>query len=238
LTGKQKMVLTTSPSMHAKNWKSAAHVADAQLWRLPYETLYRRSRLNAEKTRDRLQTMLPFYMPSDEQVLAQQNESAPESPTELRKSKELHNVTYAAPLFRGRVLHLKGQFLGDDGATRFYQIARPSNDSLRISSLPNEYKAIKLLGKYMAGYWSGQVAYQLGNYATAVDFFRTRTIEAFPDMPLTPGARYNLARSYEASGDWNQAEVLYGITGYSGDLLRAKWLEEAAKKRQTRRPGD
>jgi hypothetical protein len=238
MAGKQKMTLTTSPSMHAKRWKSAAHIADAQLWLSPYETLVRRSHLNVAETAIRLQAMLPFYMPSEEQVLTQENASSPESPTELRKSKEMRSVTYAAPLFRGRVLHLKGQLVGEDGAPRFYQIARPANQALTISSMPNEYKAVKLLGKYMASYWSGQVAYESGNFPTAIDFFRTRTLEAFPGRALTPGARYNLARSYEASDDWNQAELLYGITGYSGDLLRAKWLEEAAKKRPTRRPGD
>ncbi|MHC4176502.1 MAG: tetratricopeptide repeat protein, partial [Planctomycetota bacterium] len=37
-------------------------------------------------------------------------------------------------------------------------------------------------------------------FQTAIDYLRTRTIEASPDGPWTEGADYNLARCYEATG--------------------------------------
>jgi hypothetical protein len=200
LVGPQKMVLTTSPTAHAERWKAVAHAADVQLWLRPFETLQRRSNLTWEGVQARLVAALPFY------------------------------AMPSAPLLRGRVLYLKGKFIGDDGAMHYYQAARPSNEELSASSAHVLEKLVYLRGKQDAGYWAGLIAYQRGNYPAAIDYFTTRTLLFTPNGPWTTGARYNLARAFEASGDPERAILQYGndpdSPGYLGDLLRAKWLKQ------------
>ena len=125
LTGKQKTVLTTVPTATAQRLLEAAGgKAAAQFWLLPYMSLQRRMQLSPAKILGRLITLLPFHM--------------------MRFS----------PLYRGRVLHLKGQLTDEPGvrpynpetrdadgrpaapdfsgwgATSFYQMARPSKEEL------------------------------------------------------------------------------------------------------------
>ena len=140
----------------------------------------------------------------------------------------------SAPLRRGRMLYLKGKFVGDDGATHYYQLARPSNQELSASSAHPVEKLVYLRGKQDASYWFGLIAYQRGNYPAAVDYFARRTLEFMPDGPWTDGARYNLARTFEAAGEPERAILQYDSNasspGYLGDLLRAKWLKEEGEK--------
>ena len=91
-------------------------------------------------------------------------------------------------------------------------------------------------GKQDASYWSGLIAYQRANYPAAADYFARRTLELMPDGPWTEGARYNLARTFEAAGDTERAILLYASSadspGYLGGLLRAKWLKKKPTKAQ------
>ncbi|MCD4726406.1 MAG: hypothetical protein K8R46_02000, partial [Pirellulales bacterium] len=180
-----------------------AGLADVRLWQHPFQTLLRRSNLDRRQVQARLLAMLQFH------------------------------VIPAAPLSRGRILYLKGRLVGDDGAMRFYQAARPSNAELRASSIKLDEKVLLLLGKQDATYWCGLIAYQRGDYNTAVDYFMKRTLEAYPSGPWTGGARYNLARAYEVSDQTKRAILMYGLDasspGYLGNLLRAKWLREESE---------
>ena len=78
-------------------------------------------------------------------------------------------------------------------------MARPSNQDLLESPMHPLAKQLHALAKQDAGYWSGLILYQRANYRQAVDYFTTRTLLAVPNGPWTFGARYNLARAYEAS---------------------------------------
>ncbi|MEN6406602.1 MAG: hypothetical protein ABFC77_09035 [Thermoguttaceae bacterium] len=204
LTGSQKMALTVSPSAQSASWKSLAQVAEVRLWRRPFETLRRRSRLSDAELTASLVSLLPFYaLPS-------------------------------APLHHGRVLHLKGVFTGEDGAIHYYQLARPSNEELVASSVPDAEKFVYFRGKQDAGYWLGLVAFQRGGYSTAADYFAIRTLRAAPNGPWTPGARYNLARTLEMLGDDQRAIVQYeasgDLPGGLGGLIRAQWLAKPTGK--------
>jgi hypothetical protein len=211
LAGEQKMVLSSSPSAEAVRWKALAHVAEVRLWSEPFETLERRSHLDRRSVQAQLALLLPFY-------------GIP-----------------SAPLRRGRVLHLKGKFVGDDGAIHYYQLARPSNAELSASSAHPMEKFVFLRGKQDASYWSGLIAYQRANYVAAADYFARRTLELTPDSPWTEGARYNLARTFEAAGDTERAILMYassaGSRGYPGALLRAEWLKRKPAKRNAESPG-
>ncbi len=52
-------------------------------------------------------------------------------------------VVASAPLYRGRVLYLRGKFVGEEGATSYFQAARPSNEHLQASSADPVEKALR-----------------------------------------------------------------------------------------------
>ena len=81
--------------------------------------------------------------------------------------------------------------------------------------------------KQAASFWLGLMAYDEQAYPAAVDFFRERVIIASPDGPWTPGARYNLGRTYEALGDIEKAVAQYQLDTSpqsTGNKLRARRL--------------
>lgn len=206
LAGGQKMVLTTSPTGQAERWKALAHIAGARLWSLPFETLEHRSHLDPQAVQARLLALLPFF------------------------------AMPSAPLHRGRILHLKGRFSGDDGAVHYYQEARPPQEVLSLPSIHPLEKLFFQQSKQDASYWSGLIAYQRGSYDAATDFFFNRSLRAAPNSPWTSGALYNLARTCEARGDTAGAILQYesNVTspGYLGDLLRAKWLRNLSEEKR------
>jgi hypothetical protein len=240
LIGPRKMVLTTSPTAQAEHWK-AAHVAAARLWLLPFETIERRSRLDWRASGLWLEDVLPLYWVYQERTAGgAKSTKDPLEYEESRRAKDPEVITYAAPLYKGRVRFLKGKFVGDDGAADFFRIARPSLESIKRSSADNLEKQVQIWAKQDASYWSGLMAFQRGNYPSAIDWLKVKTIDAFPNGPWSTGARYNLARACEASrkaeDNADMAIFIYRSNtdspGYRGDALRAKWLTELGEKRK------
>ena len=229
LAGKQKVVLTAAPTAQAERWKAQPHVTGASLWTVPFATIFQQTHLSAVQVRQRIAMLAPF------QVGAQ------------------------PALWKGRVLHLKGNFDGERSATYYYQAARPSNEQLlangkaqadryfemgrqvnknmseeQIRSLATQNAqaetAFFIRAKEDASFWLGLIAFESGNYRSAIDYFATRTLQAWQDGPWTHAAKYNLARTYEASGQPDIAIQWYKIDSNSptlfGNLLRARWLKE------------
>lgn len=82
-------------------------------------------------------------------------------------------------------------------------------------------------------YWLGQTQFETGSYDTAIDWFLRRTLEAEEPSPWADGARYNLARTYEALGRLEDARKLLLLDESPqkhGNLLRARWLREQMQK--------
>jgi hypothetical protein len=84
------------------------------------------------------------------------------------------------------------------------------------------------------------VAAQEGNSEAAIDWLKTRTLEADPDGPWTAGARYNLGRVYEAEGRIEEAVECYradaDVPERHGNLLRAHWLKPTESPEPTDSP--
>ena len=252
LSGAQKVVLSTDPSAAAARWKAAGHVGAVRLWTHPFDVLDYEMRLaqgadSGEVARRQMQH-LPF-----------QFEMTPLGP----------KVGKLSSLWRGRVLHLKGSFVGDDSAIQCYQDVRPTAEDLDPDHLLREIwpevekgllekelrtatkaektavlaqKKAALLArlqeatilmqqaKINATYWLGLIAFQLGHYPSAIDYFGKQILETYPVNPWTRGANYNLGRSYEADGQYEQAVRQYrsDLIGEPGQAVRACWLAEAA----------
>jgi tetratricopeptide (TPR) repeat protein len=157
-------------------------------------------------------------------------------------------------LAQGRALYFKGVYDGEKGANKSFLNARPPNAMIADWKLsPDAAKRVKredisrveatqvlLLqqGKQSASFWLGLVAFERQDYSSAIDWFGKRTLEATPNGPWSPAARYNLARTYEATDELDRAIALYEADTSlqsHGNKLRARWLKE----RQTAaKPGE
>ncbi len=85
--------------------------------------------------------------------------------------------------------------------------------------------------KYLASYWLALAHYDSGMVDVAVNWFKERTLQAFPQGDLNAGAQYNLARCYELLGQPDQAIKLLEKTSWPqqhGDRLRARLLKQPA----------
>ncbi|MGA2063514.1 MAG: tetratricopeptide repeat protein [Thermoguttaceae bacterium] len=102
LAGGERLVLTTEPTAQAERIRSMVPGggASVRLWHRPYQTLQRRGQPRIEDAMQRLIAILPLF-------------AAP-----------------GTPLFKGRILHLKGHFQGQPGAIQCYQAARPATQDL------------------------------------------------------------------------------------------------------------
>ena len=212
LAGGQKMVLTTSPTARAEQWKAVAHVAEVRLW------LRRRSRRsNAVRTstgqavQARLVALLPFFaMPS-----------APAVPrTDTATERQVHRRY--------------------EGAIYYYQMARPSNEELAVSSAHPVEKLFYLQGKQDASYWSRFDRLSAGELCGGHRFLCNRTLQGVPNSPWTFGAQYNLGRTCEARGDTGEshspctrttsvARLLWRRA--AGQVAEEPWRKEPAQEK-------
>lgn len=232
LAGEEKLVLSVEPSALAEHLKNIEHVAEVRLWELPYERLRQAEKLDQPERKQFAEELRPLLLPF------------------LQPRKQLPDEPLPAALWRGRSLHLSGKFGGTDGANHFYQLVRVADSELerhaagfeRATQFPREqFVELARTAKVTASYWLGLVAFERQNYAAAIDYLQTRTLEAFSGSNWTTGARYNLARSYEALGQPEQAIRAYRA-GQSpqrhGNLLRARWLEQSVSGEAAGKEGD
>lgn len=233
LTGDKLLALAVSPTALAERLRACPGLSgvSVRLWTLPYETRIYRQSLERLARRD----------PEAQRRLLQEEGS------------------FVPSIRHARQLHFLGQIQGDQedpGAIAYYMESRKADQwieavqtseeaRLRIglAPLPPELTpqqremalAIQTaqlrLNKQHASYWLGLAQYDLGQYETAIDWLRDRTLEAYPEGVWTAGARYNLGRTYEALGRIDDARRLYFQSESPqrhGDLLRAKLLREAS----------
>lgn len=227
LVGDQRMVLTVDPSSLAERFQAVDGIAAARLWTYPYV------------------------------VLAQQMESS-ERPEAVRRRLDdfaPYQVGVDQPLWKGRILHFEGKFVGENSATHYYQAARPSNADLDqlaefyyqgMKQVRPEQSELELRdmaqrrakaeyplyvrAKQDASFWLGLISYERGVYEAAIDYFQKRVLAPWPDGPWRHAAHYNLGRTFAAEGQIGRAvgELISDPLSPShyGNLLRARWLSE------------
>jgi len=212
LGGDDSLVLSAHPEEVARQLAGKAGVGSVRLWPLPYERLKNietPSRDYAEYTH---RQMAPFQQ--------------------------------TPALWQARMLDMLGKYEEPPTASAMYQEARPSDASLsrfraEASKITQPQQrqmaefqiAMMARAKQDASYWLGLLAFERASYDAAIDYLKTRVLEASPDGPWTSGARYNLGRAYEADGNLDDAIRAYESDHSpqrSGNLLRAKRLKERA----------
>jgi tetratricopeptide (TPR) repeat protein len=230
LPSKLHLILSVHPSLlKSRLLRDCPEVKDARLWHVPLEAILyqygkplamRKDPALAERY-DRGDVM--FYLPGP-------------------------------PLLLGRNLHLQGQFENRDqlpGARKLYIESRLSDEqrSLLYTSdlfrramgftqqLPENEEQKKavletlvrrmLRVKEHATYWLGLTYYETGKYETVIEWLDQRVLKAPLPGPWIAGARYNLARAYEALGQYDEAISLLEADDspqQHGNKLRAHWL--------------
>ncbi len=208
MVGQDKILLTTNPTASAAVWRKLPQVAEVQLWTYPFEVLSRMEAITPKESQERTLEFLPFQAGA------------------------------AEGLWKGRLLHLKGRLVGEEGATACYQAVRPSNFDLSRTNqmVAQEYlrmnreaapdrpfqdvkkfaleqaeldRMIRFRAKHNASYWLGLIAYDRGSWDTSIDYLAKRTLGAVVESPWQSGAHYNLGRAYEASGEYAKAVAEY-----------------------------
>jgi tetratricopeptide (TPR) repeat protein len=106
LAGQERLVLTTDATAQAGRIAAAVKAGTpemqptARLWPFPYAVLQQRCQLRVKDVGRRLNALFPLL------------------------------VANGTPLFKGRILHLKGRFEGQRGAIECYQAARPATQDV------------------------------------------------------------------------------------------------------------
>jgi tetratricopeptide (TPR) repeat protein len=242
LPSKQHLILSVSASLlKSRLLRDSPEIKDVRLWHAPLEAILyqygkpRAMRKDVELAQrfDRGDVM--FYMPGP-------------------------------PLLLARNLHLQGQFENVDqlpGARKLYIESRLSDvqrsllyssDKFRRSmgftqELPENEEHKKavletLVGRMLrvkehATYWIGLTYFETGKYDTVIEWLEERVIKAPIPGPWMAGARYNLARSYEALGQTDKAIALLegdDSPQRHGNKLRAHWLRQPAAKAPNGKP--
>ncbi len=213
LEGEDFVVLAADCRQLAEELAAMPDVAEVALWPLPFQVLVDEALMAPEARLLAAQRFLVF---------AQR--------PQLWKARLLHfqGTKEIPPEDRNDPLAQPDR--GHRQATRLYQdpLVRPSEATLR--ELDPSKQAVYRMSKADASYWLGLLSYDAGKYDVAAEWLKRRTLDATPNGPWAAGARYNLARTYEALGDPQRAiELLEADDSPQrhGNLLRARQLRES-----------
>lgn len=234
LAGADRAILTVNPTRMAERVKKLPGVAGATLWAVPYETIA-------------FQAAMQKLLAANEQVAA--------AYYQMVGVFKVHG-----PLVQARHLHFRGAFEQEGeraGARHYYMNCRlPTATIDQLHDSPDVQKELGIVrdaregelmwktklasarllstqSKQHSSYWLGLVQFDSGNPEAAIEWFKNRTLELYPDGPWTAGARYNLARCYEALGRYQEARELYledDSPQQHGNLIRAKLLAQRTRE--------
>lgn len=155
-------------------------------------------------------------------------------------------------LWKARVLHFQGNKdiparerddplampkMGHTEAMQLYQSPRVRPTERVLATLDQEKQALYRTVKLLASFWLGLASYDMDNPQVSADWLQ-RLPQDFVAEPWASGARYNLARAYEALGNYEKAiELLQqdDTPQRPGNLYRA---EQIKAQQQVEAPSD
>ncbi|MDA1050988.1 MAG: CDC27 family protein [Planctomycetota bacterium] len=233
LAGDERTILAVAPTQLAERVKGVRGISNAVLWSVPFETIWFQAAMNKLLETNR-EVASSYY-------------------------QTVGIFQTRGPLTQGRQLHLQGKFErqeeGQEGAKGLYMQARIPNANInQIGTNEEAQKAMGLVrgtsegefvwrsrlagshllatqAKQHSTYWLALSHYETGNYEAATTWLQKRTIDATPNGTWTAGALYNLGRTYEALGKYDEARQLYSedeSPQAHGNHLRAKLLKQWA----------
>jgi tetratricopeptide (TPR) repeat protein len=222
LKGEESVRLATEVRRQADQLKGLPHVARVALWAQPFQAVADEASLPYTKLR----------------------------PWRLAAANEFKPFAERPLLWKARVLHFQGNKEiraaerddplavareGHQDALKLYQ-----NRSVRLSDdemkkLAEAKQTVYGAAKSEASYWLGLLSYDRGNFDVAQSWLGGRSLDREPTGKWASGARYNLARTYEAQGKLDEAiKLLEGGPKDGpqrhGNLVRAKRLSGQVEK--------
>ncbi|NOY29391.1 MAG: hypothetical protein GXP28_04205 [Planctomycetes bacterium] len=212
LEGDDFVVLSADLRRVAKKLAESTNVSDVQLWPKPWETILEEQALGPT---DRLAAAQRFL------VFAQR--------PRLWKARVLHFRGTKEVPYEDREDPLAQPEYGHREAAKLYHNPRIRPPEEKLKQLDPGRQAVYRRAKGDASYWLGLLSYDRGKQEVAADWLEKRTLAATPEGPWTAGARYNLARTFEAQGKLAEAiELLQANNSPQrhGNLLRARWLQQ------------
>lgn len=147
-------------------------------------------------------------------------------------------------------------FQRDGGAVELYLMTRPEGRAIEdlayseywqrfygLNALPQDQQqrqeVLQMVTTRMqrsrddVSFWLGLVQYEKADYENAITWLKQSLPDDSDDKPWAGGARYNLARCYEALGKQEKAIELYRADDSPqkyGNRLRAKWLSRESEQ--------
>ncbi len=212
LEGEGFIVLSADPQPIAKKLAANPRISEVRLWPLPWESVLHERTMQPV---DRLAAAQRFL------VFAQR--------PKLWKARVLHFQGTKEVPFEQRDDPLAEPEYGHREATKLYHDRNIRPPDTELNRFEPARQVIYRTAKVDASYWLGLLSYDRGKYEVAADWLRKRTLEATPEGPWTAGARYNLARTYEALGEYDKAIKLLEADDSPqrhGNLLRARQLRQ------------
>lgn len=133
-------------------------------------------------------------------------------------------------LWKARVLQWRKDYdAPENNAVTLFFTAMPTDEMIQKNIADASSQALVTRSKQNATYWMGLLQVGRGKPTDAIQYFQRLTLDQWPDGPWTSGARYNLARVYEETGDPAKAAALYAADvspQFHGNRLRGRWLAE------------
>jgi hypothetical protein len=211
LTGDDRLVLSTDPSALAERLRAVPPIGQVQLWELPFATL-----------RDEL-SLLP--------------------PARRREVYAFEPLATRPKLWKARLRHFQGRREGGDEQTateptdviddhgeaaQLYtdKSVRPTDREIARNQF-NDKRRVDIAAKLHATYWLGLLSFDDGKYDVAAHWFGRPELSD-EASPWAHGARYNLARTYEAQEKLEEAIPLFeqdASPQQHGNKLRARSLK-------------
>jgi len=208
LTGQDQLVLASRPSELAQRLHEVSGLAAPRLWQTPFRTLYDQWTLGpVARRRDEVQAFKPFAV----------------RPV-LWKARTRHFQGRRRPTARPT-----DEIIDDHReAARLYSSKQVRPTDRDISRSPTaEERRIQAAAKLHATYWLGLLSFDDGKYEVAAHWLSRPELTA-NGSPWATGARYNLARTYEAQGKLDEAIALLqqdSSPQSHGNRVRARWLK-------------
>jgi hypothetical protein len=221
MPGARRLVVSIEPSRLDPRLRQCKGIGGVSLWRVPLEAIvYQIAR----------------------QIVGQ---SDPAKVLEFNREEAIFHIP-ESPLIKGRNLHLQGRFENRDqllGARSYYLGCRTPDEQRQLIYTSDEYRRASGFTdnlptdeqekqmvletivmrfdrmKQHATYWLGLTYFESGNYAVAIEWLDERTLGAKLPSPWVAGARYNLARCYEALGDREETLAMEAERSQEEDLI-------------------
>jgi hypothetical protein len=212
LAGDDRLVLTAKPSELAGRLKSVPGASQIRLWDYPFQTIADQLSLGKSERHREALAFEPFAM--------------------------------RPGLWKGRTRHFQGRHeeaLGDNLDRKpkhakttsdgyLSKSVRPTSREIADSS-SDDKRRVDTIAKLSAGYWVGLMSFDDGKFEVAESWLSRPELLA-KNSPWLFGATYNLARSLEALGKYEEAASLLEkdkSPQQHGNKLRAKMLRERPK---------